>query len=132
MNSDALLWVLLFTVLVALPLVSYFCYSVGKSERKKYHSLDEMKVEHDYKVSYDYHRLWKLLHEGRAVITISQKPFHGHVMKAYIAYGTIYGCGNFIDLEKNSDFTEEDFCMTCKLNRLVFLDQIDQYITYLS
>lgn len=130
MNSDALLWILLFTVVVAFPIVSYFCYTVGRSEGKKYH--DEKKVEHDYKVSDDYHLLWKLLHEGRKVITISQKPLSGYVTRAYMAYQAIYGCGDVIDLQREEDFTEEDFCMICKLNRLVFLDQIDQYITYLN
>lgn len=132
MNSDALLWVLLFTVVVALPLVSYFCYSVGKSEGRKGHSLDEMKMEHGYMASTDYHRLWKLLHEGRKVITIAQKPFHGYVTGAFISYDVIYGCGDSINLQDNSDFTEDDFCMTCKLARLVFLDQIDEYATYLK
>ena len=132
MNSDILLWTLLIAVVVVFPIVSYFCYTVGRSEGKKYHSLDEMKVEHDYKVSDDYHLLWKLLHEGRTVITISQKPFHGYTTRAYLKYNVIYGCGDSIDLKNNDDFTEEDFCMICKLNRLVFLNQIDQYITYLN
>lgn len=132
MNSDILLWSLLIAVVVVFPIVSYFCYTVGRSEGKKCHSLDEMKVEHDYKVSDDYHLLWKLLHEGRKVITISQKPLSGYVTKAYMAYQTIYGCGDIIDLKKEEDFTEDDFCMVCKLNRLVFLGQIDQYITYLN
>lgn len=130
MNSDALLWILLFTVVVAFPIVSYFCYTVGRSEGKKYD--DEKKVEHDYKVSDDYHLLWKLLHEGRKVITITQKPLPNFVTEARISYDVIYGCGDAIDLTRDEDFTEEDFCMICKLNRLVFLDQIDQYITYLN
>ena len=132
MNSDTLLWVAFFTILVAFPLVSYFCYTVGKSTGEKDHSPNKTKVVHEYKTSTDYNRLWKLLHEGRSVITISNVPWSHYVTAAELKYNTIYGCGEQIDLKKKTDFTEEDFCMTCKLARLVYLDQIDKYETYLT
>ena len=82
MNSDTLLWVAFFTILVAFPLVSYFCYTVGKSTGEKDHSPNKTKVVHEYKTSTDYNRLWKLLHEGRSVITISNVPWSHYVTAA--------------------------------------------------
>ena len=120
-------------VIVLLLIAWYVGYNKGLEGNKRgEHSLDKMKVVHEYKTSTDYNRLWKLLHEGRSVITISNVPWSHYVTAAELKYNTIYGCGEQIDLKKKTDFTEEDFCMTCKLARLVYLDQIDKYETYLT
>lgn len=87
------------------------------------------KVEHDYKKSTDYGRLYDLLMEGRKVIIFdgsdypslaSTWKFNGNLL----FHGFKLGRSNELD-----DCTKEKFILYCKLYDVSYLDQIDKYLT---
>lgn len=91
------------------------------------------KVEHEYKTSTDYDRLYDLLMEGREIIIIngdSKYPSLASVSEGYTSYDKVikrfYGFGINHPLD---DCTKEKFILFCQFHEIKYLDQIDKYLT---
>jgi hypothetical protein len=91
------------------------------------------KVEHEYKTSTDYERLYDLLMEGREIIIIkgtSLYPTLANVWDGNTLSGrpvkkfSGFGIDNPLD-----DCTKEKFILFCKFHEVKYLDQIDKYLT---
>ena len=94
------------------------------------------KVEHEYKTSTDYDRLYDLLMEGRSIILLNNKngyptfPTLANVLD-YDVYGVqpvkkFYGFGTDHPLD---GCTKEKFILFCQFHEIKYLDQIDKYLT---
>lgn len=91
------------------------------------------KVEHEYKTSTDYDRLYDLLMEGRDIIILKGKsgiPTLANVFDGSTLSGRpvkkFYGFGFDNPLD---DCTKEKFILFCKFHEVKYLDQIDKYLT---
>lgn len=91
------------------------------------------KVEHEYKTSTDYDRLYDLLMEGRDIILLKDKngyPTWANVSDCYTSGNKVikrfYGFGIDYPLD---DCTKEKFILFCKFHEVKYLDQIDRYLT---
>lgn len=91
------------------------------------------KVEHEYKTSTDYDRLYDLLMEGREIIILngnSKYPSLASVAEGCTSYDKVvkrfYGFGINHPLD---DCTKEKFILYCQFHDIKYLDQIDKYLT---
>ena len=91
------------------------------------------KVEHDYKKSTDYGRLYDLLMEGRKVIIFDDSYYPS------LASTWEYNDGNLefhgFKLGRSNELnncTKEKFVLYCKLYNVSYLDQIDKYLTLID
>lgn len=93
------------------------------------------KVEHEYKASTDYDRLYDLLMEGRNIILLNNKsgyPTLASVLKDYNytpngkAVKKFYGFGSDHPLD---NCTKEKFILFCKFHEIKYFDQVDKYLT---
>ena len=89
-------------------------------------------VEHEYKTSTDYDRLYDLLMEGREIIILngnSKYPSLASVSEGYTSYDKVvkrfYGFGINHPLD---DCTKEKFILFCQFYNITYLDQIDKYL----
>lgn len=91
------------------------------------------KLEHEYKTSTDYERLYDLLMEGREIIILngnSNYPSLASVSDGCTSYDKVvkrfYGFGINHPLD---DCTKEKFILFCQFHEIKYLDQIDKYLT---
>ena len=90
-------------------------------------------VEHEYKTSTDYDRLYDLLMEGRRIVLLSNNsryPALAEVLDECTSCGNViksfYGFGFNHPLD---DCTKEKFILYCQFHEIKYLDQIDKYLT---
>ena len=87
------------------------------------------KVEHDYKTSTDYERLYDLLMEGRKVI-IFDDSYYPSLASIWQRDGDIEFHGfELRRCDELKNCTKERFILYCKLYNVSYLDQIDKYLT---
>lgn len=87
------------------------------------------KVEHDYKKSTDYDRLYDLLMEGRKVIIFDDSEYPS-LASTWEYNGTLEFHG--FELGRRDELTnctKDKFILYCKLYNVSYLDQIDKYLT---
>lgn len=98
------------------------------------------KVEHEYKTSTDYDRLYDLLMEGRSIILLNNKNGYPTLASAMNGYDRtldgrtldgktvkkFYGFGTDHPLD---GCTKEKFILFCQFHEIKYLDQIDKYLT---
>lgn len=90
------------------------------------------KVEHDYKKSTDYGRLYDLLMEGRRVI-IFDGSYYPSLADIWQYNGNIEFHGFKLGrCDELKNCTKEKFVLYCKLYNVSYLDQIDKYLTMMD
>lgn len=122
---------------IALSIVGILCLYLGP---KRVTTTVVNKVEHEYKTSTDYDRLYDLLMEGRSIILLNNKngyPTLASVLKDYNrtldgrtldgkTVKKFYGFGSDHPLD---GCTKEKFILFCQFHEIKYLDQIDKYLT---
>lgn len=83
------------------------------------------KVEHDYKLSTDYERLYDLLDEGRGIIALDENGYPRKITKGKNFNGETYYWG--LDIPKGC--TREKFLHYCEFAEIRYFDQVDKYLT---
>lgn len=114
------LWLLIFDIvlLILLAVLWFSCPSRVVTETVT-------KVEHDYKLSTDYERLYDLLDEGRGIIVVDENGWPKKVTKGKDFNGMTYYRG--LDIPKGC--TKEKFLRYCEFAEIRYFDQIDKYLT---
>lgn len=112
------LWLLIFDIvlLILLAVLWFSCPS---------RVVTVTKVEHDYKLSTDYERLYDLLDEGRGIIVVDENGWPKKVTKGKDFNGMAYYWG--LDIPKGC--TKEKFLRYCEFAEIRYFDQIDKYLT---
>lgn len=111
---------------IALAIVGIICMYLGP---RRTITTVVNKVEHDYKKSTDYGRLYDLLMEGRKVI-IFDNSYYPSLASTWEYNGDTEFHG--FDLRRRDELkncTKEKFILYCKLYNVSYLDQIDKYLT---
>jgi hypothetical protein len=122
--------VLMLIIGIALAIAGLICMYLGP---RRVTTTTINKVEHEYKTSTDYDRLYDLLMEGRDIIIINgngKYPSLASVVDGCTSYGKVvkrfYGFGINHPLD---DCTKEKFILFCQFNEIKYFDQIDKYLT---
>lgn len=117
---EAGLWLLVFDIVLfgVLAALWFSCPSRVVTETVT-------KVEHDYKLSTDYERLYDLLDEGRGIIVLDENGYPRKVTKGKNLNGEVYYWG--LDIPRGC--TREKFLRYCEFAELRYFDQIEKYLT---
>ena len=115
---------------IALAIAGLICMYLGP---RRVTTTTINKVEHEYKASTDYDRLYDLLMEGRDIIILNgngKYPSLASVVDGCTSYGKVvkrfYGFGINHPLD---DCTKEKFILFCQFHEIKYFDQIDKYLT---
>ncbi len=126
------------TIGIGLAVAGILCMYPGS--RRRVTTTVVNKVEHEYKTSTDYDRLYDLLMEGRNIILLNNKngyPTLASVMNGYDytlydrtldgkTVKKFYGFGSDHPLD---GCTKEKFILFCQFHEIKYLDQVDKYLT---